>query len=61
MILKLILALVMVAVVVVLFSGIVSFAVSPQWHARHGNKLMRWRVGLQGIAVVVFVLILLVG
>ena len=47
---------VMVAVVVVLLAGVVTMARGGQTSLKYGNKLMRWRVILQGV-----VLLLLLG
>jgi hypothetical protein len=55
MTLKLILALLMIGVVVVLSAGVFGLATgsSPQ----RSNKLMRWRIILQGAAIVILALI----
>ena len=47
----------MFATVVVLATGIIFFAVHGDFYLRHANNLMRLRVIMQGIAVVVFALI----
>ena len=47
---------VMVAVVAVLLAGVVTMARGGQTSLKYGNKLMRWRVILQGV-----VLLLLLG
>lgn len=41
----------MLAVVGVLFAGVVSMARGGEFNARWGNRLMRWRVALQAVAV----------
>jgi hypothetical protein len=47
----------MLAVVVVLFAGIVSMARGGDFNARWGNRLMRWRVTLQAVAIGVLLLV----
>lgn len=51
------LGLAMLATLVVLVVGVVSFGVHGQFYQRHSNHLMRLRVLLQGIAVAIFALI----
>jgi hypothetical protein len=53
------LGLAMFATVAVLATGIISFAVHGEFYIRNANKLMRLRVLMQGIAVAIFALILL--
>lgn len=50
-ILKVLLALVLIGVVAVLFTGVISMSRGGEFEARWGNKLMRMRVVLQGVAV----------
>ncbi|QUJ75730.1 twin transmembrane helix small protein [Sulfitobacter albidus] len=40
------------AVVVVLMMGLGGFAKGGKFNAQNSNKLMRWRIGLQFLAVV---------
>lgn len=40
-----------IAVVAVLFLGIGSFARGGEFNARNSNLFMRWRVGLQAVAI----------
>lgn len=47
------------AVVVVLFTGILSFAKGGEFHRRHANRLMNLRVIAQGTALFFFALLLL--
>jgi len=47
----------MFATVIVLATGIISFAVHGDFYLRHANNLMRMRVIMQGIAVAIFALI----
>ena len=42
------------ATLAVLVLGLVSFAKGGEFHKRNANKIMRWRVGLQFLAVVLF-------
>ncbi len=49
--LKILVAIALVATVVVLFTGVVSMARGGSFNARWGNKLMRLRVIVQGAAV----------
>jgi hypothetical protein len=49
----------MVAVVGVLFFGLFSMARGGPFNQRNANKLMRWRVVLQGIAILLFVLFMM--
>lgn len=57
--LPLMLAVVMMATVVVLAVGIVSFAFNAQLNSRYGNKIMTARVVLQFVAIAIFGLIVL--
>ncbi len=45
-----------VAVLGVLMLGVGSFAKSGEFHKKHANTIMRWRVGLQFVAVVLIML-----
>ncbi len=47
----------MLAVVVVLFAGVVSMARGGEFNARWGNRLMRWRVMLQAVAILALLLV----
>ncbi|HVZ30539.1 MAG TPA: twin transmembrane helix small protein [Asticcacaulis sp.] len=47
----------MLAVVAVLFAGIVSMARGGEFNARWGNRLMRWRITLQAVAIVALLLV----
>ena len=49
----------MVSVVGVLFFGLFSMARGGPFNQRNANKLMRWRVALQGIAILLFVLFMM--
>lgn len=48
----------MLATVGVLVVGLLSFAKGGEFHKRNSNKLMRWRVGLQFLAIVFFLIFL---
>ncbi len=45
-----------IAVLGVLFLGVGSFAKSGAFHKKYANKIMRWRIGLQFLAVVLIML-----
>ena len=49
----------MAAVVATLFIGLIGMARGGQFNARYGNVLMRWRVVLQGVAVLILIVALL--
>lgn len=44
------------AVLAVLLLGVGSFAKSGEFHKKYANIIMRWRVGLQFVAVVLIML-----
>ena len=46
----------LVAVVAVLFTGVFAMGRGGAFNARYGNLLMRFRVGLQAVAVLLLVL-----
>ncbi len=45
----------LLSVLAVLVTGVVSMAKGGEFNRRHGNRLMRWRVALQGTAVVLII------
>ena len=49
------------AVVVVLVTGVAGFARGGKFNKQYGNKLMQARVGLQFLAVILLLLLALVG
>jgi nitrogen fixation-related uncharacterized protein len=49
------------AVIIVLFLGVFSMVKGGEFNDKYGNKLMRWRVILQAVAVVLIVLSLTLG
>lgn len=58
-VIMILLALAMGAVLVVLFVGIGAMARGGDFNRRHSNRLMRMRVVLQGVAILLFVLLIL--
>lgn len=48
----------MLATLGVLFLGIFSMARGGEFNRRNSNRLMRWRIFLQGLAIVLFLLLL---
>ncbi|MFC4351800.1 twin transmembrane helix small protein [Fodinicurvata halophila] len=40
----------------VLFAGLFSMARGGEFNRKYGNKLMRWRIIMQGVALVLFAL-----
>ncbi|CAI8437620.1 MAG: Uncharacterised protein [SAR116 cluster bacterium MED-G04] len=55
------LAVIMLSVVGVLFWGLTAMARGGEYNLRWSNKIMRWRVLLQGLAILVFVGVLLIS
>ena len=53
-------ALFALATAVVLFMGVVSMGIKEPVHKTYSNKLMRWRVGLQGMTLILLALYVLV-
>ena len=43
----------------VLFAGMLSMARGGEFNRKHGNRLMRWRVIMQGIALLLLALAML--
>lgn len=56
--LQVLLGVTMAAVVVVLFSGIVSFIAGGEFNRKYANKLMRARVAAQAVAVILLLALL---
>lgn len=46
------------AVLVVLFLGINAFRRGGEYNKNNANKLMRWRLGLQALAVIIIVVVI---
>ena len=61
MVFVVLLGLALLAVLGVLFAGIFSMAQGGAFNRKHGNRLMRWRVALQGLAILLFALLVLAG
>ncbi|WP_207479877.1 twin transmembrane helix small protein [Arenibaculum pallidiluteum] len=51
----------MLGVVVSLFIGIFGMARGGDFNARNGNRMMRWRVMLQGLALLLLALAMMLG
>jgi hypothetical protein len=51
----------MLATLGVLFLGIFSMARGGEFNRRNSNRLMRWRIIMQAVAVILFVLFLLLS
>jgi hypothetical protein len=49
----------MVATLGVLFAGLFAMARGGEFNRKHGNRLMRWRVILQGTALVLLAILML--
>ncbi len=50
------LGLALFAVLTMLLAGVFSMAKGGEFNRKYGNLLMRWRVGLQGAALLLFAL-----
>lgn len=59
--LNIILILSLVMVFGALAFGLFSFLRGGEFNKKHGNQAMQWRVILQGVALLIFLLILLLG
>lgn len=51
----------MVLTLLVLFVGIGGFAVGGKFNQKYGNKLMRARVLMQGVAIILFAVVMLLS
>ena len=40
----------------VLFAGLITMGRGGEFNKKYGNRLMRWRVSLQGVALLLFLL-----
>ena len=40
----------------VLFAGVLTMGRGGEFNKKYGNRLMRWRVTIQGVAVLIFLL-----
>ena len=59
--LSILLPLALLAVLAVLVVGILSMLKGGEFNRKYGNLLMRWRVGLQALALVLIVVSLVLG
>ena len=51
-------ALAVAAVAIILLIGIGGFARGGEFNKKHANKVMRWRIGAQAVAVVLILLVI---
>ncbi|MGN7871580.1 twin transmembrane helix small protein [Paracoccus sp. 22332] len=56
-----VIALAMLAVLGILATGIGGFAKGGEWNRKHGNRMMRWRIIAQAVAVVLIMLFVWLG
>jgi len=49
----------MVTTLAILFTGLIGYARHGSFNRKYGNKLMRWRVTAQGVAIGLFLLAVL--
>ncbi len=56
--LLILLAIACLAVVVILATGIGGFAKGGEFNRKYGNRLMRWRIIAQAVAIAVFLIYL---
>jgi hypothetical protein len=56
--LLILLAIACLAVVVILATGIGGFARGGEFNRKHGNRMMRWRIIAQAVAIAVFLIYL---
>ena len=54
-------ALAMLAVLAILATGIGGFAKGGDWNRKHGNRMMRWRLIAQAVAVALIMLFVWLG
>ncbi len=59
MLLNVLLGVALAATLIVLLSGMYSMARGDEFNRKYGNVLMRWRVALQGCALLLLVLVML--
>ena len=55
---KLVMIVALAAVGAILFWGVITMGRGGEYNRNNSNKLMRWRIILQALALVVFILIL---
>ena len=58
---NIILIVVMMAVVAVLVAGVIMMMRGGEANKKYSNKLMSWRVGLQGLAIAVLAILFLIS
>ena len=56
-----VIALAMLAVLAILATGIGGFAKVGDWNRKHGNRMMRWRLIAQAVAVALIMLFVWLG
>ena len=56
-----VIALAMLAVLAILATGIGGFAKGGDWNRKHGNRMMRWRIIAQAVAVALIMLFIWLG
>jgi hypothetical protein len=56
-----VIALAMLAVLAILATGIGGFAKGGDWNRKHGNRMMRWRLIAQAVAVALIMLFVWLG
>ncbi|KGJ02538.1 Hypoxia induced protein conserved region [Paracoccus halophilus] len=56
--LLILLAIACLAVLVILATGIGGFARGGEFNRKHGNRMMRWRIIAQAIAIAIFLIYL---
>ncbi len=60
-ILAVLLALALGAVIIILIFGIIAMSRGGEFNRKYGNKLMRWRVAIQALAVILVLLFVFVA
>lgn len=56
-----VIAIAMLAVLVILATGIGGFAKGGEFNRKHGNRIMRWRLVAQAVAVALIMLFVWLG
>lgn len=56
-----VIAIAMLAVLVILATGIGGFAKGGEFNRKHGNRMMRWRLVAQAVAVALIMLFVWLG
>jgi hypothetical protein len=56
-----VITLAMLAVLAILATGIGGFAKGGDWNRKHGNRMMRWRLIAQAVAVALIMLFVWLG